>query len=192
MKIPYKLLTAGALALALTGRVFAGAPSAEASSACVIPAANYQQIKIPARQADFSEIKAESGEQNQVKTLRTTVKRYIGILPEVEEPEPEPAQEAPTMRYLGRYKITGYDTCAECCGKSDGITASGTQATVGRTCAASKDLPFGTRLYIEGIGERVVEDRGGGVKGDHIDVLCEDHPACYAVTGYYEVYAIEE
>lgn len=189
MKIPYKLLTAGALALALTGGVFSVAPSTEASTVCVLPAANYQQIKSPARPADFSGIKADSGEQNQVKVFHTAVKRYVGILP---EPEPEPTQEAPAMRYLGRYKITGYDTCAKCCGKVDGITASGTRAIVGRTCAASKDLPFGTRLYIEGIGERIVEDRGGGVKGDHIDVLCEDHPACYAITGYYEVYIIEE
>ena len=103
------------------------------------------------------------------------------------------AQDAqPAMRYLGWFKITGYDTCASCCGKTDGITASGTQATVGRTCAASKDLPFGTRLYIEGIGERIVEDRGGGVNGSHIDVLVADHPAAYAITGTYAVYVIEE
>lgn len=94
-----------------------------------------------------------------------------------------------TRTYLGRYYVTGYDTCAACCGKADGITASGTTATVGRTCAAN-GLPFGTRLYIEGIGERTVEDRGG-MKGQHIDVLCADHPACYAVTGWYEVWRYE-
>lgn len=91
--------------------------------------------------------------------------------------------------YLGSYYVTGYDTCAACCGKTDGITASGTTATVGRTCAAN-GLPFGTRLWIEGIGERTVEDRGG-MKGRHIDVLCADHPDCYAVTGWYEVYVYE-
>ena len=91
--------------------------------------------------------------------------------------------------YLGRYYVTGYDTCAACCGKTDGITASGTTATVGRTCAAN-GVPFGTRLWIEGIGERTVEDRGG-MRGQHIDVLCADHPACYAVTGYYEVWMYE-
>lgn len=31
-----------------------------------------------------------------------------------------------TRTYLGRYYVTGYDTCAACCGKTDGITASGT------------------------------------------------------------------
>lgn len=98
---------------------------------------------------------------------------------------------APTegMTYLGSYYVTGYDTCAACCGKTDGITASGTTATVGRTCAAN-GLPFGTRLWIEGIGERTVEDRGG-MRGQHIDVLCADHPDCYAVTGWYEVWRYE-
>lgn len=103
-------------------------------------------------------------------------------------------QEAPeeVRTYLGSFKITGYDTCARCCGNTRGITASGTTATVGRTCAAPKDIPFGARLWIEGIGERVVEDRGGAVHGKKLDVLCADHPACYAITGTYEVYIIEE
>lgn len=90
------------------------------------------------------------------------------------------------LRLLGTYSIKGYDTCAYCCGKTDGITASGAAATVGRTCA-SNDFPLGTVLYIEGIGYRTVEDRGGMARGV-IDVLCADHPACYAITGNYAVY----
>lgn len=97
---------------------------------------------------------------------------------------------APTEErvYLGRWYVTGYDVCASCCGKTDGITASGTTATVGRTCAVN-GLAFGTRLFIDGLGERIVEDRGG-MRAEHVDVLCADHPACYAVTGWYEVYKI--
>lgn len=106
------------------------------------------------------------------------------------EPE-EPEQESPTMTYKGRFRITGYCTCARCCGNSNGITASGEIATVGRTCAAARDLPFGTRLYIEGIGERVVEDRGG-FASNVIDVLCSDHAECYAITGWYDVYTVED
>lgn len=124
-----------------------------------------------------------------IQTLSTNVTRIAGIAPVVQEEEAEPE---PTMRYLGNYKITGYDTCARCCGKTDGVTASGTQATVGRTCAADKSLPFGTILYIEGIGYRTVEDRGGAIKGGRIDVLCADHPSCYALTGWYDVYVVEE
>lgn len=94
----------------------------------------------------------------------------------------------PEMIYAGTFSVCGYDTCAQCCGWSTGITASGTTATVGRTCA-SNDFPFGTILYIDGIGERVVEDRGGMSHGV-LDVLCEDHPACYAITGSYDVWIV--
>ena len=94
------------------------------------------------------------------------------------------------MTYLGTWQVYGYDTCAECCGWSAGITTSGAVATVGRTCA-SNDFPLGTVLYIEGIGYRTVEDRGGMARGV-IDVLCADHPACYAVTGWYDVYIVRE
>lgn len=103
--------------------------------------------------------------------------------------EEEDAKAAPAMTWLGRYWITGYDTCYACCGKTDGITASGAIATVGRTCAAN-GFDFGTVLYIDGLGERVVEDRGA-LAGNTVDVLCEDHPACYAITGWYDVYVME-
>lgn len=107
-----------------------------------------------------------------------------------EDYPPASYQPAPTKTYLGTYYITGYDICYSCCGKVDGITASGTKATVGRTIAAPSNLPFGTRLYIDGIGERVVEDRGGSVSGNRLDLLCNNHSECYAITGYYDVYII--
>lgn len=86
----------------------------------------------------------------------------------------------PEYVYLGRYAVTGYDICPQCCGSLDGITASGAKAEVGRTVACNT-LPFGTRIYIDGIGERVVEDRGG-MRGNVIDVLCNDHAECAAIT----------
>lgn len=107
------------------------------------------------------------------------------------EPEPE-VDPAPEMTYLGSWRITGYDLCARCCGNTRGITASGEKAEVGVTCAGPKSLPFGTRIWIDGIGERVVQDRGGAVNGQHIDVLCNNHDECYALTGSYDVYIIEE
>ena len=86
--------------------------------------------------------------------------------------------------------MKGYDICVACCGKTDGITKSGTVATVGRTVAVN-NLPFGTRIFIDGIGERVVEDQGS-MSDNVIDVLCENHEACYAITGWYDVYIISE
>lgn len=104
----------------------------------------------------------------------------------------KPKESEREFVYVGRYLITGYDICERCCGKTDGVTASGTIAAVGRTVAASAEFPFGTHLYIEGIGERIVEDRGGAIGGGRLDVLCHDHAECYEITGWYDVWLIVE
>ena len=118
-----------------------------------------------------------------------TPQKTLALLLEYIAPPPEPEPE-PNMIYLGTYYITGYDLCYSCCGKTDGVTASGAYATVGRTIAASSEFAFGTRLYIDGIGERVVEDRGGAIGGGRIDVLCNNHDECYAITGWYDVWLV--
>ena len=48
------------------------------------------------------------------------------------------------------FKVTAYCSCAKCCGKTTGITASGTKATAGRTIATSGQFAFGTKLIING------------------------------------------
>lgn len=93
---------------------------------------------------------------------------------EVQE-EPEPIVEPePAIVSLGTYKITAYCGCAKCCGKTDGITASGTHVTAGRTIAAPPEIPFGTKLMING-HIYTVEDRGGAIKGKRIDIYFESH-----------------
>lgn len=71
--------------------------------------------------------------------------------------------------------ITAYCHCAKCCGKTDGITASGDKATEGVTIAMDKSMPFGTKIYIDGVGERIVQDRGGAIKGNRIDLYFDSH-----------------
>ena len=74
------------------------------------------------------------------------------------------------------YKVTAYCACAKCCGKSTGRTASGKMATAGRTVAAPSTFKFGTKLSING-KTYVVEDRGGAIKGNRIDIFVESHSA---------------
>lgn len=71
--------------------------------------------------------------------------------------------------------VTAYCACINCCGKTNGITASGTQATAGRTIAMSKNYKFGTKIEIEGYGIFVVEDRGGAIQGTRIDMFFNTH-----------------
>ena len=72
------------------------------------------------------------------------------------------------------YKITAYCSCAKCCGKSNGITACGRKAKAGRTIAAPRGFSFGTKLSING-KTYVVEDRGGAIKGNRIDLYVNSH-----------------
>lgn len=77
------------------------------------------------------------------------------------------------------YKITAYCSCAKCCGKTNGITAMGTKATAGRTVAASSKFAFGTKLNING-HIYTVEDRGGAIKGNKIDLYVNSHAEALA------------
>ena len=72
------------------------------------------------------------------------------------------------------YKITAYCSCARCCGKSNGITACGKKAKAGRTIAAPRGFKFGTKVSING-KTYVVEDRGGAIKGNRIDLYVNSH-----------------
>lgn len=101
------------------------------------------------------------------------------------------------LRELDRFKITGYTpTCKHCCGKTDCIGASGRKIVVGesvamnRTDMKSYGLEYGDKIYIEGIGERVIVDTGcdQGV----VDVACDSHESCRAITGYRRVHYVIE
>ncbi|WP_431785852.1 3D domain-containing protein [Paenibacillus lactis] len=55
--------------------------------------------------------------------------------------------------------------------KTYGITYSGRPTVEGRTVAADINrYPIGTVLYIDGVGQRVVEDIGGAIKKNRLDV----------------------
>lgn len=77
------------------------------------------------------------------------------------------------------FKVTAYCPCSKCCGKQTGITASGTRATAGRTIAASSQYSFGTKLLING-QVYTVEDRGGAIKGNKIDIYMNSHAEALA------------
>lgn len=79
--------------------------------------------------------------------------------------------------YMGEFKITYYcdELGSHVCG-GNGVTASGEQTVVGITAAADWSiLPQGSKVYIESVGFREIQDVGGGVNGNHIDVLVETH-----------------
>lgn len=76
--------------------------------------------------------------------------------------------------------VTAYCPCSKCCGSSaDGITANGHKIADGDTfVAADKKFPFGTEMVIDGYNDNYsvpVLDRGGAIKGNHIDLFFPSH-----------------
>jgi 3D (Asp-Asp-Asp) domain-containing protein len=73
------------------------------------------------------------------------------------------------------FEVTAYTAYEESTGKSPGhpafgITASGKRVQAGVTAACPPSMPFGTRIEIEGVGERVCYDRGAAITEGRIDV----------------------
>lgn len=76
---------------------------------------------------------------------------------------------------LGDFTATAYCPCVECCGKTDGITATGTKATAGRTIAVDPDvIPYGTEVIING-HTYTAEDCGGAIVGNSVDIFFNTH-----------------
>lgn len=75
------------------------------------------------------------------------------------------------------HKVTGFCPCEICCGRwSDGVTASGSIATAGRTVAVDPSLwPIGTCLEVPGLGRRIAEDTGSAIQWRSVDVFFESH-----------------
>ena len=84
------------------------------------------------------------------------------------------SREIGTSGQSGVYKVTAYCACMQCCGKTNGITASGTHATANRTIAAPTTFAFGTKVVINGV-TYTVEDRGGAIQGNRIDIYMDTH-----------------
>lgn len=76
---------------------------------------------------------------------------------------------------LGTFKTTAYCPCRSCSGKWGRRTSTGTIATANHTVAVDpKVIPYGTKLMINGV-IYTAEDRGGAVKGRHIDIYFNSH-----------------
>lgn len=95
-----------------------------------------------------------------------------------------PAQEPLRLdqaHVLEGVTITHYDVCSKCCGKTDGITASGAHATPYSTVAVDPSvIPLGAELLVDygdgaGLRRYRAEDIGGAIKGNHIDLCVGSH-----------------
>jgi 3D (Asp-Asp-Asp) domain-containing protein len=94
---------------------------------------------------------------------------------------------------LGTYQIFGYNPYdPDQVGKkvADGITKSGELAVPGETCAMYRDVPFGTMVYIEGLGTYRVNDRGVG--SGKVDIAAATNAECYEITRRARVWVLSD
>ncbi len=84
----------------------------------------------------------------------------------------------PTEKFM--VNASAYTAAADECGKSNGITSSGLRVEENRTLACPPSFPFGTKIYIDGVGERRCEDRGGAIKGNHVDIYMQTKSEAFA------------
>lgn len=79
------------------------------------------------------------------------------------------------------FNTSAYCSCAKCCGKTNGITASGAKATEWYTLAAGNGYKMGTVIYIPAFQNKpnggwfVVQDRGGAISNSKLDVYMGSH-----------------
>lgn len=77
---------------------------------------------------------------------------------------------------LGVFETTAYCPCKSCSGGWGRNTCTGAIATAGHTISVDpRVIPFGSKVMINGV-VYTAEDRGGGVKGRHIDIFFNTHP----------------
>lgn len=76
-------------------------------------------------------------------------------------------------------EITAYTAGYESCGKlpthpAYGITANGNKVKKGIIAVDTRVLPFGSKVYIEGLGEFIADDTGADIKGNRIDIYMDN------------------
>jgi len=83
-----------------------------------------------------------------------------------------PAQLAASSAYLGTFIVTCYDLT--------GVTASGAYAGPESVAVDPSVIPLGTRIFIDGVGNRVADDTGGAIIGQHLDIWEPSYAQCAA------------
>ncbi len=147
-----------------------------------------KEIKYKVRYQDDTEIERTVISEEIIKEpvdrivqISTKITSRAGKRDGVKSPEAIAASVAgitPTVKSLN---TSAYCACMSCCGKTNGVTSSGAIAKEWYTIAAGKSYPIGTVIYIPALADKpnggwfVVEDRGGAISDNKIDIYMGSH-----------------
>lgn len=81
------------------------------------------------------------------------------------------------------FTVTAYCSCKICCGNyspevtgRESRTSTGAIPKQGRTLSVDPTvIPYGSSVHIDGVGDFIAEDCGGGVKQNHVEIYFESH-----------------
>ncbi len=100
---------------------------------------------------------------------------------------------------VATFNVSSYCACEKCCGKTDGITASGELAKEWCTIAAGKKYELGTVIYIPDLADMpnggwfIVQDRGGAISDERLDIYLSTHQKALEFgRQYLECYVYEK
>ena len=111
--------------------------------------------------------------------IKEPVNKIVQVQTKVISSRGDSSRVTGTSGQSGMYRVTAYCACAKCCGKQTGITASGARATANHTIAAPRTFRFGEHVSINGT-TYTVEDRGGAIQGNRIDIYMDSHSEALA------------
>ena len=139
-------------------------------------------VEVRTRQITSRSSSLRTASTNPATTASTTLaKKVEGITPKV-----------------ATFNTSAYCPCMSCCGKTNGITSSGALASQWYTLAAGSVYPIGTVIYIPYFKDKpnggwfVVQDRGGAISSDRLDIFYNSHSSALQFgRRYLECYVYE-
>lgn len=160
---------------------------------CIKPKEQIQIQENPLENAqeEIPEIEEQSTQEEppkeEIQSVETPVPSPDPIIQQT--PAQEPVEETVSNRNSEpreewiKFTATGYCACQKCCGKTNGITSSGAKATAGVTVAMPSNYSFGTKIQLKSMSGTLmnggnyytVQDRGGAIKSNRIDIFFSSH-----------------
>ena len=147
-----------------------------------------KEIKYKVRYQDDTEIERTVISEEIIKEpvekiiqISTKITSRAGKRDGAQSPEAIAASVAGITPTVKNLNTSAYCACMSCCGKTNGVTSSGSVAKEWYTIAAGSGYPIGTVIYIPALADKpnggwfVVEDRGGAISNNKIDIYMGSH-----------------
>lgn len=178
--VPIVLLTAGIAAAGVGATAVDAAvagpahPAAPASSRPVLTAPDTQwaPLRIASLRRAVQLLDAERTARSSSVLGRASVSSspVWSSKSEVHRPPVTAGRATPSDSPLGTFIVTCYDL--------GGTTATGAPVGPETVAVDPSVIPLGSRILVEGAGQRIAEDTGGLIRGNRLDIWAPSYAAC--------------